>query len=400
MPSLRGASQVASGTAASFSCTKPTSTAQGDVLVAFHGADAGTLAELGTPTGGATWTLLASRARDDGTGAGSKVWWKVAGASEPSTYGFTQNSGADGAVSIVAVQNGSTNTPVVAQTGGITSGTSKATPSTTPNGSDDFEIRCVLLHAPGASGLTCTPPSGYTEQTDVESQQYALCSTATKALTSNAATGTQNFTISASVSEWHGFTVDIGSASTAISLSETAVGSDDLTVAADAPLAETSTANDTLTADATTALTDTVTVDDALTVAVFVDLTDAAVGVDGIAVAMPVDLTDTVTAVDDLSAVPAPVLDEPIAGTDTLSVSATATLTEAVTATDALTVVDLVPKALSDTVTVNDSLTVVILEDRTFVAGPLRRGWGSRDPDHAWGSGAPKRGWTARTLTA
>lgn len=206
-PTFRSASQVASGTAGSFACAKPAGVVAGDVLVAFHSADVGALANMGTPSGGATWSLLASRARDDGTGAGTKVWWKVAGASEPASYTFTQDSGADGSVSIVAVQGGATTTPVVAQTGGTAAGTAKATPSTAGQ-AGDLEIRCVAIHTPG-SAVTWTPPAGFTERTDNQSGTFAGTTTATRALAAGGATGVHNFTASASFSEWHGFTVNI-----------------------------------------------------------------------------------------------------------------------------------------------------------------------------------------------
>lgn len=375
MPSIRGASQVASGTAGSFSCNKPTGTAQGDVLVAFHGADVGALTDMGTPTGGATWNLLASRARDDATGAGSKVWWKVAGASEPTSYGFTQGSNADGAVSIVAVQNASSNTPVIAQTGGTTSGTSKATPSTTPNGSDDLEIRCVILHAPGASGLTSTAPATYTEQTDVESGQYVLSTTATKALTSGAATGTQNFTISASVSEWHGFTVDIGSSATAISLTDSATAEDAATVAVDVPVADTASAADSLTAAADLTVTDVATASDDVAVSASVPLADSATADDSVLVSVPISLADSASADDAWSSVPTPVLDEQAAADDAVSVTASAPWADSATATDDLTVSPVSFVTLDDTATASESLAIVVLQDLPFTAGAVRRGW-------------------------
>lgn len=388
MPSLRGASQVASGTTGSFTCTKPTGTVQNDILVAFHGADVGTLTDMGTPTGGDTWLPLASRARDDGTGAGSKAWWKVAGSSEPSTYGFTQASNADGAVSIVAVQSGSTNTPVVAQTGGNTAGTSKATPSTTPNGADDFEIRCVLLHGPGASGLTSTPPATYTEQTDVESGQYVLCTTATKALSSGAATGTQNFTISASVSEWHGFTVDIGSSATPISLADSATASDAVTVAVDAPVSDTAAASDALTAAVDLTVTDDATAADDLTVSATISLSDSAVADDSVLVSVPIALSDSATADDAWSSVPTPVLDESAAADDTVSVAASTTWADSGAAADDLTVSPVSFVNLDDSATASESLAIVVLQDLPFSTGVVRRGWTS-DIASAWSASDP-----------
>jgi hypothetical protein len=399
MPSYRDASQSASGTTASFNCNKPAATVSGDILICFHAADAGTLADMGTPTGGATWNLLASRIRDDGTGAGSKAWWKVAGGSEPSTYGFTQNSGADGSVSIIAVQDGATSTPVVAQSGSNSSTSSCTTPSTTPTGSDDFEIRCVALHAPG-SPRTFTPPAGFTERTDIQSGNYALTTTATRTLVSGGASGVQTFTADTGVPEYHGFTVNIAaSAATPITLTETGAVSDTLAADAATPLAETAAVVDALTVSASVDLADTVTAVDDLTVVATVTLADTGTVTDDVTGGVPIDLTDTVIAIDDLVGVPAPQLDEPVAGVDLLGVVASVPLTDTVTAVDNLTAIEIFPKSLTDTVSGTDALTVVVLEDVTVVAGAPHRGWSSTEPSRSWSASDPSPGWPSRPPT-
>lgn len=183
------------------------------MLVLCHTADLGTLAEMGTPTGGAAWQLLDSAQWPTATGAGMKLWWKIAGSSEPSTYGLTQNSGADGTATIVCVQSPGAGTPVVAHTGGTTLASSIPTPSTTPNGATDFEIRFVGATSGNGSATTFTPPGGFTERSDVTSgTQYAPQSCATRTLSSSGATGTQNFTSTNTLASYLGFTVNIGSA--------------------------------------------------------------------------------------------------------------------------------------------------------------------------------------------
>ncbi|MFI6793660.1 hypothetical protein ACIBG4_40650 [Nonomuraea sp. NPDC050383] len=392
-PTFRSASQVASGTNSSFNCPKPAGVAQGDILVAFHAADTGSLAEMATPTGGSAWQLLTSRARDDGTGSGSKVWWKVAGAAEPATYGFTQTGNADGSVSIIAVQDGSTDTPVVAQTGGTSSGTTKTTPSTTA-GAGDFEIRCVALHSPGGT-VTFTSPAGFTERTDIQSAAYGLTTTATRTLASGGATGTADFTASTSVGEWHGFTVNIGSMVTLKSLADSATGSEAVDVSVDAPIADSATAAETLTVAASVDFADTAAAADDLSVTVTVGFSDTATADDAALVGFPVDLADAASADDTWTILPTPVFDEQAAAGESLTVAATAAFTDSATATDDLAVIQTHNKDLADSATATESLTVVTYQDIDVVAGAPRRGWTSQPFDRGWSAGDASRGWSA-----
>ncbi|MGV9779831.1 hypothetical protein [Streptosporangium sp. NPDC003464] len=211
MPSFRAASQAASAGAGSTICSKPAGTAPGDILVAFHATDAGTMTSMGIFGGG--WNLLASRARDGSAEGGTKVWWKVAAPSEPSSYDFLHGFDPDAVVSIIAVQDGSLNTPVVAQSGSSGLTTSVSTPSTTPTGSDDFEIRCAIAQQTQIVAVTWTPPAGFTERTDVQSRTKTSAAVATRTLASSGATGTHTFTVSSNIEAWHGFTVNIAARS-------------------------------------------------------------------------------------------------------------------------------------------------------------------------------------------
>lgn len=188
-------------------CNKPTGTLQGDLMLAFQVADRGLLADMTTPTGGATWGLLSSQAWVTAE-PGTKVWWKIAGAAEPSTYGFAQASNADGVVSVASVIVTNVVTPVFASSASNSSATSIPTPSITPTGSDDLEFRWAASQGVGGA-LTWTPPATYTEQVDRQSGTFTSGTLATKTLTSGAATGVQNFTISTSTAEHMGFTVSV-----------------------------------------------------------------------------------------------------------------------------------------------------------------------------------------------
>lgn len=208
MPTYRAASQAATG-AASFSCLKPTGVVAEDILVAIHVTNSGSSAGMGAPTGGATWNPLTSRA-DGADSGGTKVWWKRAGAAEPGSYGFTQPvSSWPGAVSIVAVQAALTDIPIVAQNGSDYGSSNVPTPSTTPNGASDVEIRCAVAPFPTVE-MSWTPPAGFTERTDIQSGIGSSMSTATRTLSSSGATGIFNFIASTTLYWRQGFTINIG----------------------------------------------------------------------------------------------------------------------------------------------------------------------------------------------
>ncbi|MEV0830904.1 hypothetical protein [Nonomuraea rubra] len=206
---LRAVASTTPNDVGSFTVSKPTGTLTGDILIVFHSIQTGTLAQMGTPTGGSTWQSLATRNSGTDYDMKTKVWWKVAGSSEPSTYGFTQNSGGTGCVAIAAISgaDGSV-TPVVAQSGADEFIATVPTPSTTPTGADDFELRWAACNPDSQPGITWTQPAGYTKQADLQGDNTAAC-LATKALSSSAATGIQTFTASDLVGFRHGFTVDV-----------------------------------------------------------------------------------------------------------------------------------------------------------------------------------------------
>lgn len=192
---------TADGTlSASFSVTKPTGVTAGHLLVAFIAIDASATG-IGTPTGGTTWQSLDSVS---GFGLGGKVFWKVAGGSEPSSYGFTRSGGNGSAAIVVAVSEASASEPLHAtSTAGST--TAVTTPTLTPAALGDFDLRFGAASAFGST-IAFTPPSTYTEREDVDGT-FVFATCATKTLASTSATGTQNFTASTSPSDRCGMTV-------------------------------------------------------------------------------------------------------------------------------------------------------------------------------------------------
>lgn len=178
---------------------KPSGTATGDVMLACVAATGGTAAQVGTPTGGATWTLLDSL--DEGAdGLHTKIFWKVAGASEPPNYAFPLNAAIFFAyIAVLALSEAAATEPLHAS-GTAGSGAIVTTPTLTPSAADDLEVR--VASASGEDGWTA--PATYTLRADLGGLAVA-----TKALSSAGATGTQNFTASFDVNSRHGFTFDV-----------------------------------------------------------------------------------------------------------------------------------------------------------------------------------------------
>lgn len=178
---------TASGTTSSFTVARPTGTASGRVMLAFHSSDLGTTGGMSV-TGGTTWQPLTSRTSGDDT-LQSRVWWKVAGGSEPVNYTFGQGSGADGVATVVTL-NGADGaaTPVFASLDNPESQLF-ATSGVTPAGSNDLELRWVAGTG-GASGSTWASPDGYTERADAQSGSFVAASLASKELTGLVGAGT------------------------------------------------------------------------------------------------------------------------------------------------------------------------------------------------------------------
>jgi hypothetical protein len=178
---------------AAVSCNAPTGTTGGMMLVAFQAG--GTLAGMATPTGGETWTLLGQQGWSDAATSGTNVWWKIAGGSEPASYGFTSNSSSNtNAIGIALISDTAQTAPVFASSASGTATASIPTPSITPTAADDLDLRWITSRNSAGQVITFTPPSEYTEQLDFQSGVQLAASLATKQLSSGSATGIQTFT--------------------------------------------------------------------------------------------------------------------------------------------------------------------------------------------------------------
>lgn len=177
---------------------KPLGVAVGEILVAFQTADYGSLTDMTTPTGGATWLALGSRASSGTTSLKSKVWWKRATSADTAlaisnAYAFAANSNADSAVTIACVRFvDASATPLIAQLGndGLALFT---TPALTPAGPDDFELRWVagVGGGSGAAWQRSDAAVGFTERSDIQSNAYTTGALFTRPLVDIGAGETQ-----------------------------------------------------------------------------------------------------------------------------------------------------------------------------------------------------------------
>ena len=210
MATLRSSSSTTS-TSLSFSCAKPSGTAAGNILVAFQTSIDFLNAGMTTPTGGAAWQLLGTAAGS--SWAGTKIWWKIAGPSEPSSYGFTQTENfftgtADSIVGIACVSDHGGNTPLIAS---LNNGAD--TTVTTPSLSPATDSGVTLRWAAGSTGDGLWAiPAGHVKAFDRYGADRATASLAYKVRAFPGATGSANFVWSSTVPLGfsQGVTVDVG----------------------------------------------------------------------------------------------------------------------------------------------------------------------------------------------
>lgn len=157
------AAHQASGTNGSWNVTAPPGDLDGALLLLLHACDLGGIADMGTPTGGAPWQLLheAEDMAAPGDGA-ARLWWKVAGDSEPASYGLTQLDDAltaDG-VAILAVVHGVDSSLLVSDFQASTSGSGSAltTPAVTMPAGGGLDLRFGALPS---DANTFSAPAGF-----------------------------------------------------------------------------------------------------------------------------------------------------------------------------------------------------------------------------------------------
>lgn len=186
--SVVNAASVASATTA-LSCAMPTGTVQGDVMVAAVSSDWGTYAAVTAPGG---WTLRTGQ--DGGTdNIHCKVFTKTAGASEAGPYAFAQAASSDGVAAIVTLRGVDESTAVGLYGSTLTVTTSSTRTAPTLTGATAGAVLVCGAMTDGSAGATTwTPPSGMTEQVDVQSATFTTESFATL-LSPGSPTGTKDF---------------------------------------------------------------------------------------------------------------------------------------------------------------------------------------------------------------
>lgn len=143
---------------------KPAGTISGDVMI----ASVSTRPDITTVTAPVNWTLLRTTTQANSNSSVLKTYYKVAGASEPSSYNWTFsssnfNSAVGGIASFIGVD---TTTPIDADTGSATSSSTSHTAPTVTTTLDDGML--VTVHE-YTSSRAWTPPAGMTEMVDVSS---------------------------------------------------------------------------------------------------------------------------------------------------------------------------------------------------------------------------------------
>lgn len=177
-----------------------------------------------TLTGGSTWNSL-----DAGLtgGVGYRLFWKLAGGSEPTNYVVDYNdaSSAYSVASIITSNDAGTGAPVWAKTSTAAAGTTGPTPGITPPDATALEARFIVSSTESPVTRTWTSPGGLTERTDIQQSQFPTMSSATRTLASGTATTSLNFTANGSVTDRIGYTVGIPSANSDQEIAPTGIAS-------------------------------------------------------------------------------------------------------------------------------------------------------------------------------
>ena len=176
---------------------RPGGTTEGDLLLAVVAHQFGRHRNL-TPPGG--WTAVPNTDRSDGNNTRIHGWYKLAGASEPSSYTFTLTggSGQDIAGGILAVSGARATAPINAS--GSQRNTSVTTSVTAPSITTTTGNALLVFGGACNDIVTFTPPGGMIEQFDratTSSSVRVATEVATAGLPNPGATGTRTATTSA-----------------------------------------------------------------------------------------------------------------------------------------------------------------------------------------------------------
>lgn len=172
-----------SGAVASLALAKPTGAVQGDVVVAAVNSVSG-----GTVTPPAGWTQLGTEQVD--SVVRTAFFWRLVGASDPSTYTFTSAL----ATFMDSVQGAYSGTGLFVSGNAVSKATTATTFTTSAITTQFANALIVTAFVTQLNAVTWTPPSGMTERQDVNGLelndviQVSAGSTGTKAATASAST--------------------------------------------------------------------------------------------------------------------------------------------------------------------------------------------------------------------
>jgi hypothetical protein len=222
--------------------TKPTGTVSGDLLVATFFAGNGFWNNVNLLTPPTGWTTLHEFLHTSGNpGKILGIYYKVAGGSEPASYDWSVNDGANSILTMTAIEAGTFDaTTPIGTTQGIdfsrevnaSSSTSVSAPTVTPAVNDSLGIM-VPCHTGVAGSVSYTPPAGWTERVD-GGNTHCRGSVNTLALTTSA-TGTITATASSSIAAGFGAGFLIVVRPAAGGATDLVVADLTVTVVADAP---------------------------------------------------------------------------------------------------------------------------------------------------------------------
>lgn len=169
------ASWAATGTALAAAAARtssaipvPAGVASGDLVIAAVYAENGLA--VTAPTGAGTWTQLGNGGFLSGAN-GFRLFWKRATGADTGTYAFTHASQTSAGIAFRLTGALASGTPVeLLGTPAAVSGTAPPAQSGTTTGSDE-----LLVYIAFSNGFTTgwTPPTGYTERTDVSGWEFA-----------------------------------------------------------------------------------------------------------------------------------------------------------------------------------------------------------------------------------
>jgi hypothetical protein len=175
----------------------------GDLLVAFHSADNGSISDMVLFDGDGLWNELESRS--GGAWAGTRIWTKIVGEDEPDSYLVHQhNSLSAGTVIILALKQADPTDIVVVP------GDGSIAPAASPTSASGLEIRYAAGgYPPGfVSWAQLTGYSGL----DVQASVFTTAAIAVRRYLSNSPVGELDLAPTPANFAKHAFTVLVGSA--------------------------------------------------------------------------------------------------------------------------------------------------------------------------------------------